>query len=270
MKKQYLFGAILLVVFSSIAQAATFSDKDIQTTSMLEDFTHSVFTEYVTTTWCPACPPASSTLYAIYNSSDYPFYYVSLVTDVNELAKERVNKYRSYYIPSVYFDGGYDNYVGSPQTAATYTSIIEECGGRTVKDVDVTTDVTWDGDAKMTIDISVTNNGNWFYLGFLRTYVTEIESRWNDNDGNPYHFGFLDFALNRIIFIFPGKTFSTSVTFDGAADHGGQTFGDITQDNIMVISSVFHWWPHLNKNNDDVGLQYLGFYVDDTVGAVPT
>ena len=31
------------------------------------------------------------------------------------------------------------------------------------------------------------------YDGHIRVYVVEIESRWNNNDDEPYHYGFLDF-----------------------------------------------------------------------------
>jgi len=30
------------------------------------------------------------------------------------------------------------------------------------------------------------------YRGHLRIYIVEPESRWNMEDGNPYHYGFLD------------------------------------------------------------------------------
>jgi len=65
----------------------------------------------------------------------------------------------------------------------------------------------------------VTNNGNGLYFGKIRSYITEIESRWNNYDGVPYHYGFLDFAINKIIFLLPGQTKSLSVEWDGKEDH---------------------------------------------------
>ena len=35
------------------------------------------------------------------------------------------------------------------------------------------------------------------YNGHLRVYVVEPESRWDNYDGDPYHFGFLDYAINQ-------------------------------------------------------------------------
>ena len=34
------------------------------------------------------------------------------------------------------------------------------------------------------------------YKGHLRVYVVEPVSRWDNYDGDPYHFGFLDFAFS--------------------------------------------------------------------------
>ena len=60
--------------------------------------------------------------------------------------------------------------------------------------------------ASIRVNLAVTNEGNDLYFGKVRSYVTEIESRWNNYDGDPYHFGFLDFAINNIVFLLPGKT----------------------------------------------------------------
>jgi hypothetical protein len=127
--------------------------------------------------------------------------------------------------------------------------------------------VTWEGNAKITVTVHIKNNENLFYLGILRAYVTEIVSRWNDQRGNPFHFGFLDFALKRPIFIRPQKTYTTTVTWDGAASHDGQTFDDITADNIMVIATVSHWLPRIQEGSSEKS--YLAFYVDQAAGAVP-
>jgi len=126
--------------------------------------------------------------------------------------------------------------------------------------------VTWMGNAKINIVIDVKNDGNFFYLGILRSYVTEIESRWNDQQGDPYHFGFLDFAFNRPILLFPKATRTFSTIWDGNKQHGDQTFGDITEDNIMVISTVSHWVPHIRQGYKEKN--YIAFFVDQTAGAV--
>jgi len=280
MKKFLIIFALALITISSVAGAVSVSEENYEN-EPLNDFTHTVFVEEGTVTWCPNCPFAAEALYSIYQSSDYPFYYVALVHDMNELAKERlrdyvINLYKLIAFPTVYFDNGDQNMVGRgstvPATEAAYREIIEEVGVRKVRQpIDLVTSVTWNGNAKITVSVDITNNGNFFYFGKLRSYVTEIESRWNDNNGNPYQFGFLDFAFDRPILLIPGKTKMLSVEWDGAADHGGQTYEDITEDNIMVISTISHWIPHYRTayETEDYIQKYFAFYVDQTSAAIP-
>lgn len=245
--------------------------------SSVNDFTHTVFIEYATTTWCPNCPPASGGLFSLYNSSEYDFHYVTLVSDVNPNARNRTWKgYFNVAIPAVYIDGGFSNFIGSAgsvgATAAVYENLIEESGTRSdVADVSLSSSVSWDGNAKLTVTITVQNNRNWFYLGFLKSYVNEIISRWKDVDGDPYHYGFLDFAVNDFIFLLPGQSKTITAEWDGASDHRGITFEDITQDNIIVVSSLFNWKPHLKKGYESTAYsqRYLGFYVDETTASFP-
>ncbi|KYK24902.1 hypothetical protein AYK25_05885 [Thermoplasmatales archaeon SM1-50] len=63
------------------------------------------------------------------------------------------------------------------------------------------------GHCDLTLDITVTvkNNGSKPYFGFIRSYVMEIIPRWNIYTGNLYHFGFLDYALRKIVFLGPHK-----------------------------------------------------------------
>ena len=44
--------------------------------------------------------------------------------------------------------------------------------------------------------------------------------------------------------------------------------GDITEDNIMVITSVSHWIPHKRTGYED--RTYYAFIVDQADGAIPT
>lgn len=265
---------LMLMISPVIAIDEITTPENILTeTATVDDFTHTVFAEYATTTWCPSCPPASEALYTIYQSGDYSFYYVSLISDVNSIAKDRMAKYFTVAVPTVYFDGGDLNMVGNagsvPATEAAYRALIEESGGRTVKSIELTTTATWLDNAKIEIIVTVQNTGNSIYFGKLRSYVTEIESRWVDKNGDPYHFGFLDFAINQPILLFPGSSKTFTVTWDGAADHGGQSFSDILSENIMVISTISHWIPHLRTGyeTDNYKQVYLAFFVDETSGA---
>lgn len=73
------------------------------------------------------------------------------------------------------------------------------------------------------------------YKGHLRIYIVEPESRWNMGDGNPYHFGFLDWAYNDEVSIDYLDTFEETLTWQG----------DINEDNIIVMAAVFNQVSHL-------------------------
>lgn len=278
---------MMFVIFIMIALLldgplnATISDKDdknLQIKNVLDvDFTHNVFVEYATTTWCPSCPTASEAIYSIYQNDNYPFNYVSLVSDVNNIAKRRSRLYNNIVIPSVYIDGGDLNYFGHAgnvsATEEVYRDLIEERGiNEDINPIDMNMDVTWRGDAKITVTVTIKNNGDNFYFGMIRSYITEIESRWLDNNGDPYHFGFLDFALNRPIFLSSQQTKTITTNWNGKGYHGGQTYGDITIDNVMVFSVVSHYLPNLRQgyqNLPNYDQKYLAFFVDQSVGAIP-
>jgi len=279
MKKYILIGFVMTLLIVSTVNAMAYNDT-IQTTST--DFTHTVFLEECTATWCPNCPYGAEALYNIYQSGDYPFHYVALVDDMNSIAKDRNRDYsfgfiKGYAFPTVYFDGGSTNFVGRestvPLTEAQYRPLIEQEGARTPKQpINMTSSVTWDGNAKLTITITIKNEGNLPYFGKCRSYVTEIVSRWNNNLGDPYHFALLDYAVNKYVFLLPKITKTITGSFDGNTNHGNQTFGDITQDNIMVISSLSNWQPHYRTGyqSDQFTQKYFAHFVDQATAATPT
>ncbi|DAC73257.1 MAG TPA: hypothetical protein DSN98_00940 [Thermoplasmata archaeon] len=277
MKKMILLIVAAILLVSPFAAAVT----TMTSTTIVQpqknalptnsNFNHTVFIEEETATWCPNCPNAAEALYNIYNSAEYPFYYVALVYDQSKLAKDRTAQYRGYAFPTVFIDGGFSQIVGSSstpqQTELLYRPAIEEAGARTVHPLEVTTNVTGHGNAKLDITVTVKNTGNKLYIGILRSYVTEIVSRWQMQNGHPYHYAFLDYAIKKIVFLSPQKTQTYTVAFDGAAKHGNLTFPDIVDNNIMVISTVSHWQPHMVAKEQYVG-QHLAFYIDQVAGAI--
>ena len=287
MKKYLLIGIVLMLLCVTTVNAEPNSEnKSIIENDNIEpepaDFTHTVFAEECTATWCPNCPIATEALYNIYSSEDYPFYYVSLVNDMNPIAKARNLEYafgffKIYAFPTVYFDGGSDLMVGRgsnvAETEAEYRTFIEQEGARTpTRAISMDSTVTWEGNAKIEVTITITNNGLLPYFGKLKSYVTEIDSRWINSGGNPYHFALLDYAVNKYVFLWPGIPKTITGTFDGTADHGGQTYEDITQENIMVISSIFNWVPHfrVGYEGQDYTQIFFAYYVDQTTAGIPT
>ena len=272
------FGAVALNNDNEILENKTVNYEEED--DMGRDFTHTVLGEYCTATWCGYCKYAHAALKNIYAGDWFPFYYVSLVTDKNTHAMARRNEITSTGYPTVVWDGGYKTDVGAgstPAAQAAYNSSINQCGNRAVNDIDITLDVTWLGpgnpspedsatgeeidiclswtNAEMNIDVTVDNNEGSSYSGHLHTYVTEVVSSmgWYDTGGYLYTFPFLDYAFNQDISISSYGSWQNDIDWDGK-DYNtghGEDFGEITQDNIMVIAAVF------DESND---------YVDETAG----
>jgi hypothetical protein len=175
-------------------------------------------------------------------------------------------------IPTIFIDGGFNQTVGSgstpQQTEDLYRPIIEQAGTRTVHPLELTTNVTGHGNAKLDITVTVKNTDTKLYIGIVRSYVTEIISRWIAQNGHPYHFGFLDYAIKKVVILSPQKSQTFTVTWDGAAKHGNLTFPDIVDNNIMVISTVSHWLPHLVAKEQQYIGTHFAFYIDQTTGAM--
>ncbi|HIH28575.1 MAG TPA: hypothetical protein HA260_02110 [Thermoplasmata archaeon] len=263
-----IVGILLCTAIGAVAQT---NDAEKSTNLGPKDFTHTVFAEDATATWCGYCHYAREALDTIYTSQDYPFYYICLVDDKNTHASDRINDFNLYGFPTVFFDYGYKVVVGGWTGAqAAYRTAITQCGARTVANIDVNLNVVWQGSAVMDISVSVTNNEAAPYVGHLHVYVCEIESslNWKDTTGHAYTFPFLDYAFNEGITIPVGGTYSNAVNWVGA-DHNsgmGQTFASIQYGNIAVIAAVFNNTMHTSYAYPPSSNPFNAYYVDDAAG----
>jgi hypothetical protein len=242
-----------MVIMLAIPVASAFdvsieNESNIPITTM-QEFTHTVFVEYATLTTCPPCVTASNQLYSIYNSGNFDFYYVSLVSNEgNANVKGRVVELGVTGVPDVFFDGGYRRIKGGQSSELPYRNAITASGERDVSDIDINMDVTWQGNAKIKIDITVINNEAEEFKGRIRTYIVEKDSRWNDYSGKPYHYAAIDIPIDKDLSVVRteaiplGESYTISKTWRG----GLIGFGDITKENIIVIASVFE------KDTDEV------------------
>lgn len=123
-----------------------------------DDFTHTVFCEEGTATWCPACPKMASELNGVYESGEYPFYYVSMVVDESSDADNRMNDFSLYWLPTAFYDGGKEVVVGGGYGEDYHANLIESCGQRDVHELDLNLSVEWIDEGEMDISISITNN----------------------------------------------------------------------------------------------------------------
>jgi hypothetical protein len=126
-----------------------------------EEFTHTVFIEEGTATWCHNCPDMANKLNDLFNSGEYPFYFVALVSDENEDAGSRLSDdYNIYGYPTSFFDGGKNIVIGSGVSENTYISKIQNCGQRDVHELNLSLSVEWIGDGNLEIAYSIKNNEN--------------------------------------------------------------------------------------------------------------
>jgi glutaredoxin len=122
MKKIILFILAVMLFASPFAAATTMTTSETtrserSTQGTASNFTHTVFIEEGTTTWCPNCPNAAEGLFNMYNSSEFSFYFVALVSDQSKNAQNRFwGHYRGTAIPTIFIDGGFNQIVGSGAT----------------------------------------------------------------------------------------------------------------------------------------------------------
>ena len=244
MKKILLVGLFVLMLVIPVASAFDISKENMykNPVATMQDFTHTVFVEYGTLTTCPPCVTASSQLYSIYNSGDLDFYYVSLVYDAaNSNVRARLIELGVVGVPDVIFDGGFQRIKGGQANEYPYRNAITQSGERDVADLDMMVDVAWRGGGTLDIDITVVNNEVEDFNGRIITYIAEKDSRWNDNSGKPYHYAAIDIPIDKNLAAVAntprpkGDTYTFSKTWRGSM----MGFGDITQDNILVIATVF-------------------------------
>jgi len=233
--------------------------KILNQVSPLINYTHSVFVGIVTAQFCEPCDEWGQFVYNKYNSGDYDFHYVEMITHdysgqkLNQEADDWRKNYSIYAFPTTVFDNDYERIQGNQQDS--FIDTLNSSGERSVADITADMIVSWLGNATIEVEVDIQNNEQTQYSGFIRVYITEIVSRYYTYYGNPYHFGFLDFAFNKEITIDAGGFYQDNVTWNGNEheDSHGDDFGDIESDNIQLVLEIF------NTDNDG--------YVDETVMA---
>lgn len=123
-----------------------------------ENFTHTVFVEEATATWCPYCPAMAEALNDVYQSQDYPMYFVALIADKSDDALVKLQQeYNIYGYPTAFFDGGYKVLVGGYDSESYYRSRIERSGQRDVHGLNLSVSVEWLGAGVLGIDVNIEN-----------------------------------------------------------------------------------------------------------------
>ncbi len=103
------------------------------------------------------------------------------------------------------------------------------------------------------------------YTGTLRIFMSEPESRYTDNYGAKYEFGFLRFADVVGLNINTGEVYTHEVTWD-ASDAG---FTGVDPDNIVAQAVCFDPTPHTNYSDPPTGAPFFAYWADAAAQAAP-
>ena len=205
----------LIVIYLALILSVNFLEPKAEAEIPVEDFTHAVFAEEFTATWCVYCPSAAENLMKVYdeipNEPYYhdKFFFVALITDVNDKADERMGDYPDVTgYPTVVFDGNDEKVSGGQSDTSNYESAIDNVGQREDTDISLDVEMNHHGGDELELFVEMTWNedaslGNPTFNGFIRAYIVEKESRYNNYDGDPYHFGFLDYAIETSVELEP-------------------------------------------------------------------
>ncbi|MCJ7570582.1 MAG: hypothetical protein MUO82_01715, partial [Candidatus Thermoplasmatota archaeon] len=152
-----------------------------------------------------------------------------------------------------------------PDSKIEYSDSILNCSSRAVKDVDIELTAIFGG-TWIKVDVNVTNNEASTYDGTIRVYITEKVSSmgWNDLDGQPYTFPFLDWAFNEPISISAGDSWNNSMTWHDST----HSYTNITKENIMIIAAVSNNVKHKGYSLI-IFHPFDAYYVDETVATEP-
>ncbi|MDH7507728.1 MAG: hypothetical protein QHH15_08110, partial [Candidatus Thermoplasmatota archaeon] len=236
-----------------------------------QEFTHTVFIEECTATWCRYCPDIAGILYEIYKSGNYNFYYVSMIEDEkNENSKVKSRLYDDFNInafPTVYVDGGFEIIVGGGNKKTVLEAAIKRAQLREVPKIKIVTKAEFDNTTNEIItEILIENDENETYKGFLKVYLTEIISRSVnphkafDNNPKPYHFGFIDYIIEKQITI-NSKSNETFIEKKKITDF---IVSDLKPEELMIIAVVFNSQPVKQYSNPPNENEFNAYYADAT------
>jgi hypothetical protein len=166
------------------------------------------------------------------------------------------NYYNYYANPTVYIDGGYKVILGN-KSKDEFESKIQESLSRDTENIDIIIEASFDVKSSIiSITTTLINHGNTNYNGNLKVYLTEIIStKWQDYNGNPFHFAFLDFAQDESIII-PADDQIIILKDINASEN------DLDPENLMIFAVIFNNEKHLGYSNPPSGNPFDAYYID--------
>ena len=206
-------------------------------------YARTVFIEESTSTICQYCPNAAKILHKLFNPDDPDFYYISLVDDENNKAKDRVeNHYNRFANPTLYIDGGYEVMLGiNPKKEDEYEANLKQniknAANREVPELVMNLNARYNETrTELSVTVDIENKESAVYTGNLKVFIAEIQSRWIDYNNEPFHYAFIDYAIDKAITIQAGE----NLTYSNIWNANKAGFSDIYPENIMVYAVVFN------------------------------
>ena len=114
--------------------------------------------------------------------------------------------------------------------------------------------------------------GGQTFTGHLRVFVVEPTSRWRDQSNRTFNFAQLDLAVDQSISIPYQDSYTLNTSWDGSTvvyNDANDNFGDVTEDNIMVIAAVYDSIPQDAYSNPPSGDYFVAYYCVASAGATP-
>jgi len=232
---------------------------------------HKVFIEEGTATWCINCPNIAGILYELYKSGNYKFYYVSLIADKSSIAQKRLTEdYNIGGYPTVFIDGGYKVLVGGDIDKSTFIDSIKDAQARDTPEIRVEVTAKYDNRSnELTTIIYAENNETQSYQGKLKVYLTEIISRWDnpykadDGQTKPYHFGFIDYIIEKDISI----NSKDNMTLSDKRQITNFSVSDLKAEELMIIAAIFSKSPvDADSYPGKEGGDFKAYYADAVDG----
>ncbi len=247
--KKIVHLLISLLIFASVSGAVPFEKnlfEQLKTKSVNQNYSHTVFAGVAASQGCGPCHNWSQNIYNTYISEDYDFEYATMIVFddeghvLNYDALDWADNYSVGTFPITIIDGDYQRITGD--NIEQLPGALNICGNRTVTNLTANLSVSLIGNATIKVSITIQNNEGAQYTGYIRAFITEIISRYNTSLGDPFHFGFLDFAFDESISINAGSIHSDYIIWNGYdhQDNHGDDFGDIKANNIQVILVIYN------------------------------
>jgi hypothetical protein len=205
------------------------------------EYTRKVFIEESTATTCEFCPNVAEVIDELFDPENPEFYYVSLVEDENKIAEDRVsNHYHRFANPTVYIDGGYEVIYGFKEDTfkVDFKQKIQNSLLREVPDLVVDIQAEWNETRKeLKSTVTIENKDPNTYKGELKVFISEMKStRWNDYNGDPFHYAFLEYILEKNIEIKSDE----SEVFTKIWNASESKYSNVVPENLMVYAVVFN------------------------------